>query len=213
MDIMETIIRPYEEKDFMEMLKVTMELWDLKMKPYTKKGIDINTSIIIDTGTIPRRINEGVIVAESEGHIAGVAHLDYLGKRVGKADKLCVFKLIKKYGFIRLLKVRQMGLFFEHKIKVDELHIHGIVVSSRFQNMGIGSKLFKEIENIAEKKNLKNITLEVLDSNILAYNLYKRLGFIDVSKSVFSKQQQQYFKSNSHIYMMKILDENNKNRE
>ena len=203
---MEVLIRPYKEKDFMEILNVTMELWGLKMKPCTKKGIDVNTNIIKDTGTIPRKINEGIIIAEVEGCIAGVVHLDYLGRRVSNAGKLCVLKLIKKYGLIRLLKVRQMGRFFEHEVKEDELHIRGIVVSSKFRSMGIGSKLFEEIENIAENKNLKKITLEVLDSNISAYSLYKRLGFIDVRKSVFTKKQQQYFNSKSHVYMMKKLD-------
>jgi len=205
MHIMEVLIRRYEEKDFIEMLNVTMELWNLKMKHYTKKGIDINTSIIKDTGTIPSKLNEGIIVAEVEGSIAGVVHLDFIGKKVKEAEKMSVLKLVKKYGLVRLLRVRKMGKFFEHKVKEDELHVHGIVVSNRFRSMGIGSKLFKEIENIAEKKNLKKITLEVLDSNISAYNLYKRLGFIDVAKSVFSRQQQQYFKSNSHVYMMKKL--------
>ncbi len=202
---MKVLIRPYEEKDFTKMLNITMELWNLKMTPYTKKGIVINTNIIKDTGTIPSKINEGIIVAEVEGCIAGVVHLDYLGKRVSKAETLCVFKLIQKYGLLRLLKVREMGRFFEHEVKEDELHIHGIVVSSKFRGMGVGSKLFKEIENIAEEKNLKKITLEVLDTNVSAYELYKKLGFIEISKSIFTKKQQKHFKSYSHIYMMKEL--------
>jgi len=175
------------------------------MNPYTKKGIIINTNIIRDTGTIPKQNNEGIIVAEVEGCIAGVVHLDYLGKRVSKGETLCVFKLIQKYGLFRLLKVREMGRFFEHEVKEGELHIHGIVVSNKFRGMGIGSKLFKEIENIAEEKNLKKITLEVLDTNVSAYKLYKRLGFIDISNSIFTKKQQKYFKSYSHLYMMKKL--------
>ena len=206
MNIMKVLIRPYEEKDFIKMLNITMELWNLKMNPYTKKGIDVNTNIIKDTGTIPRKINEGIIVAEVDRCIAGVTHLDYLGKKMSEPESLSVLKLIKKYGLFKLLKVRKMGRFFEHEVKEDELHIHGIVVSSKFRSMGIGSKLFTEIENIAKKKKLKKITLEVLDSNVLAYKLYKKLGFIDVSKSIFTKKQQQYFKSNSHIYMMKNLD-------
>jgi len=202
---MEVLIRPYEEKDYIEMLNVTMELWNLKMSPYTKRDIFTNTNIIKDTGTIPSKINEGIIIAEVDECIAGVVHLDYCGKRVSKPESLCVLRLIQKYGLFRLLKVREMGRFFEHGVKEDELHIHGIVVSSKFRSMGIGSKLFKEIESIAEKKNIKKITLEVLDTNVSAYNLYKRLGFKDISKSTFTKKQQKYFKSNSHLYMMKEL--------
>jgi ribosomal-protein-alanine N-acetyltransferase len=98
-----------------------------------------------------------------------------------------------------------MGRFFEHVVKEDELHIHGIVVSSKYRSMGIGSKLFEKIENIAKAKSLKKLTLEVLDTNVLAHKLYKKLGFTDIGKSIFTKKQQKYFKSNSHIYMMKEL--------
>jgi len=202
---MEVLIRPYEEKDFMEMLNITMELWNLKMSPYTKRDILTNTNIIKDTGTIPSKINEGIIVAEVEGCIAGVVHLDYFGKTVSKPESLSVLRLICKYGLIRLLKVREMGRFFVHVVKKDELHIHGIVVSSKFRSMGIGSKLFKQIENIAKEKDLKKITLEVLDTNVSAYKLYKRLGFKDISESIFTKKQQKHFKSHSHLYMMKEL--------
>jgi ribosomal protein S18 acetylase RimI-like enzyme len=94
-----------------------------------------------------------------------------------------------------------MGKFFEHEVKEDELHIHGIVVASEFRGIGIGSRLFDEIESIAKSKGLKKITLEVLDSNKLAYKLYKKLEFVDIRVSEFTKKQKKYFKSNTHIYI------------
>ncbi|WP_176239313.1 GNAT family N-acetyltransferase [Mariniplasma anaerobium] len=203
---MEVVISVYKEKDYLEMLDVTMELWNLKMTPYTKKSIDINTSIIDDTGSIPKKINEGILIAKVNQSIAGVAHLDYKGKKTSEPESLSVIKLIKKYGLFRLLRVQKMGKFFEHEVNEDELHIHGIVVASKFRSMGIGSKLFDEIESIAKNKGLKKITLEVLDSNKLAYKLYKKLGFIDIRASEFTKKQKKYFKSNTHIYMIKELD-------
>jgi hypothetical protein len=80
-EIMEVVISVYKEQDYLEMLDVTMELWNLKMTPYTKKPIDINTSIIDDTGSIPKKINDGILLAKVNGSIAGVAHLDYKGKK------------------------------------------------------------------------------------------------------------------------------------
>ncbi len=204
---MEVSIRAYEEKDYMEMLEITMELWNLKMEPYTKSGFEINKNIIDDTGTIPKRINEGILVAEVDKHIAGVVHLDFKGKKESKGESLSVLRLILKYGLSRLIKARDMGIFFEHKVEDDELHIHGIVVSSKYRSMGLGSKLFDEVEKFAKKQKLKKITLEVLDSNIRAHTLYKRLGFKIVKQVEFSKQQQEYFESKSHIYMMKQLED------
>lgn len=202
---MEVSIRAYKEKDYLEMLEITMELWNLKMEPYTKRGFEINKNIINDTGTIPKRINEGILVAEVDEHIAGVVHLDFKGKKVSKKESLSVLRLILKYGLSRLLKVRDMGIFFEPKVEDDELHIHGIVVSSKYRSMGIGSKLFDEIDKFARKQELKKITLEVLDTNTKAIALYKRLGFEVVKQVEFNEQQQEYFKSKSHIYMMKKL--------
>lgn len=202
---MEIRIRAYEVKDYKEVLEITMELWNLKMKPYTKRSFEINKNIINDTGTIPKKINEGIIVAEVNGHIAGVVHLDFKGKKESKGESLCVIRLILKYGLFRLLKVRDIGQFFEHEVQEDELHIHGIVVSSKYRSMGIGSKLFNEVENIASKKKLDKITLEVLDTNTKAYALYEKLGFETVKKVGFDEQQQKRFKSKAHIYMMKDL--------
>jgi ribosomal protein S18 acetylase RimI-like enzyme len=73
--------------------------------------------------------------------------------------------------------------------------------------MGVGSKLFDKVERIAKEKKIKRITLEVLDSNVLAHKLYKKLGFTDVSESEFTKKQQRLFESKKHIYMMKELKE------
>ncbi len=202
---MELFVRVYNEKDYVEMLEITMELWNLKMKPYTKKGFEINKNIIDDTGTIPKRINEGILVAEIDKHIAGVAHLDFKGKKESKGESLSVLRLILRYGLSRLLKVRDMGMFFEHEVDDDEMHIHGIVVSSKYRSMGIGSKLLDEVEKMAKKLKLKKITLEVLDTNKRAYTLYKKLGFEMVKQVEFNEQQQEYFKSKSHIYMMKKL--------
>lgn len=200
---MEINVRPYKEKDFDEVLEVTMQLWNLKMKPYTRKNIKVNSNIIRDTGSIPKKINEGIIIAEVDGHVAGVVHLDFKGKKESKKVSLSNIKLIIKYGLIRLLKVQSMGRFFEHRIDDDELHIHGVVVSDKYRGLGIGTSIFKYIEAFAKDKNFKKITLEVLNTNEKAYSLYKRLGFLEFKISKFNLKQKRYFKADTHIYMVR----------
>lgn len=198
-------VRAYQEKDYLEMLDITMELWHLKMKPYTKKGMDINKTIIDDTGSLPKRFDEGILIAEVDGNIAGVAHLDFVDKKRSESESLPVLKLIFKYGLFRLLRVRRMGLFFKYHVKANELHVHGIVVSKKYRSMEVGSKLFSEIEKLAKNRNLNTITLEVLDTNIRASALYKKLGFKVIKEVEFNKKQQKYFKSKSHIYMTRNI--------
>lgn len=72
-------------------------------------------------------------------------------------------------------------VFFDNEIKgvivydflYDRAEIEYICVLDQYKNKGIGSKLLNEIE----KLNIKNITLEVKESNQVAINFYKKNGF------------------------------------
>ena len=55
----------------------------------------------------------------------------------------------------------------------DRIEIEYIIVDKKHRKCGIGTKLLKEIE----KNNIKNITLEVRESNIEAIDFYKKNGF------------------------------------
>lgn len=109
--IVNIIVRPYNQLDYTEMLEITMALWNYKMAPYTKRDFLFNMSIIDDTKTIPRTLNEGILVAEIDGVLAGVVHLDFKGKKVSKHKRVPLYKLIYRYGLLRLLRVRRMGFF------------------------------------------------------------------------------------------------------
>lgn len=55
----------------------------------------------------------------------------------------------------------------------DRIEIEYIVIDSDYRRKGIATKLLKEIE----KNDIKNITLEVKESNLIAINFYKKNGF------------------------------------
>ena len=60
---------------------------------------------------------------------------------------------------------------------IDEADISNIVVKKKFRNLKIGSTLLKKIIELASSLNLKQINLEVNESNIPAIKLYTRFGF------------------------------------
>jgi ribosomal protein S18 acetylase RimI-like enzyme len=58
------------------------------------------------------------------------------------------------------------------------LNIHDVVVSPEFRGKGISKMMFKKVEEIAIRLGCCKMTLEVLEGNDVARNLYKSLGFI-----------------------------------
>lgn len=60
-----------------------------------------------------------------------------------------------------------------YNLLYDRVEIDYIIIDKDYRKRGIGSRLLFEIE----KNNIKNITLEVRESNIVAINFYKRNGF------------------------------------
>jgi ribosomal-protein-alanine N-acetyltransferase len=78
----------------------------------------------------------------------------------------------------------------------DRVEIEYIVVKDEYKRLGIGSKLLSFIE-----KNIKNITLEVRESNTAAINFYKKNGYNIVST------RHNYYKDEDGYLMIKNLGE------
>lgn len=78
----------------------------------------------------------------------------------------------------------------------DRAEIEYIVVKDEYKNKGIGSKLLSFIEN-----NIKNITLEVRESNTTAISFYKKNGYEIVST------RHNYYKDEDGYLMIKNLGE------
>ena len=79
----------------------------------------------------------------------------------------------------------------------DRIEIDYIIVLEDFKRLGIGTKLLKEIE----KHNVKNISLEVKQSNLSAINFYKKNGFKIVTK------RDNYYGNEDGYLMIKELGE------
>lgn len=59
----------------------------------------------------------------------------------------------------------------------DRFEIANIFVEDIYRNKKIGSKMLEHLIMLGEKKNIKNITLEVKKDNFAAINLYKKYYF------------------------------------
>lgn len=57
------------------------------------------------------------------------------------------------------------------------VNVHDVVVASSHRGRGIGGLLLAEVEAIARERGACKLTLEVLEGNAAARNLYRRLGF------------------------------------
>jgi len=60
---------------------------------------------------------------------------------------------------------------------LDEADISNIVVHKNFRNKKIGTLLLEKLLDLAISLNLKNLNLEVRESNLVAITLYKKFGF------------------------------------
>lgn len=90
-----------------------------------------------------------------------------------------------KNKFSKILVIKKnnkiLGYLIFRKI-LDEIEILRIGIIKEYQNKKIGTYfLQKFIETFCYNKNINKIFLEVSVSNKIAYNLYKKLGFKDLS--------------------------------
>ena len=60
-----------------------------------------------------------------------------------------------------------------------EASIINIAVTERFRHMGIGMSLLESLFRLCKDMNCPDVTLEVRESNHIAQNFYKKLGFIE----------------------------------
>lgn len=72
------------------------------------------------------------------------------------------------------IKNQQMVGFIRAKTQKSSIHIISIHTAANYQNQGIGSLLLSHIENIAHKKQKKQVTLSCRKDNLLVLQRYKK---------------------------------------
>jgi ribosomal protein S18 acetylase RimI-like enzyme len=119
------------------------------------------------------------IIAVCDRQLAGI-----LGIQTDKGGFLnpSLRTLVKLYGVFGGI-FRMVGLaLLHHPTSSDELYIDGVAVTERLRGNGIGTRLFYLVERFALKREIRKISLEIVDTNKRAKALYERLGFVQIKK-------------------------------
>lgn len=81
---------------------------------------------------------------------------------------------------------------------LDEGHITNIAVHPDYRGRGLGSRIVKEMIQLAADSGMVWMTLEVRRSNKIAQNLYHKFGFIDVG------YRKRYYENNEDALIMAL---------
>ena len=84
--------------------------------------------------------------------------------------------------------------YLKARVTRDEIEIISILIDKKFRKIGMGNSLLNRLLNIALKKKIQNIFLEVSVENQIAINLYKKFNFIKVGK-----RKNYYFQNGKYI--------------
>lgn len=79
-------------------------------------------------------------------------------------------------------------------VVVDEATLFNIVIHPDYRHQGLAKKLLAELIDILLQKKIHMIWLEVRESNLSAINLYRQLGFNDITirKNYYPTTNNQY---------------------
>ena len=89
--------------------------------------------------------------------------------------------------------------FLLYSLIYDRIEIEQFEVITKERGRGIGDKLLKYLIEKYQDTDIKNITLEVKEDNIVAINLYKKYGFKKVST------REKYYDGINGLLMEKTL--------
>ena len=82
------------------------------------------------------------------------------------------------YGVVGGLVRKTCLALLEHATAPDEWYVFCVAVSEEARGQGIGSHLFARLEERAIQNGATKISLQVVNTNPRAEDLYKRLGFV-----------------------------------
>ena len=111
-----------------------------------------------------------------------------------KWEKKDFYSFISNHDNIFILSHPKPVGYLKARVTRDEVEIISILIDKKFRRVGIGKNLLNKLLNIALKKKIQNIFLEVSVENPIAINLYKKFNFIKVGK-----RKNYYFRNGRHI--------------
>ena len=68
-----------------------------------------------------------------------------------------------------------------YKISFDQGDILYLYINKEYRGSGYSKILLKDTLSMLKSKGIKEVFLEVKSTNLIAYNLYKNIGFVNIS--------------------------------
>lgn len=106
--------------------------------------------------------------------------IDYMLELIYNESSLQTQMLEKEHQFILVQKDEQPFGFTSYELNYNneaQLMIHKIYLLPQSQGLGIGTKLFNLLSDIAQQKNNKRLRLKVYYENHKAIGFYEKYGF------------------------------------
>lgn len=129
-----------------------------------------------------RKLTKKDATEELAGNLWAVATSGFGEDSPWTEDQL--FKLLKAGNSIMLAAIQEeeiVGLIVASTTTVES-DIYMVVVDEDYKRQGIGQQLFQELIAYCTEEGLETIFLEVRESNLPAFNLYKSLGFEEIGR-------------------------------
>ena len=118
-----------------------------------------------------------------------------------KWEKKDFYTFISNQNNIFILSHPKPVGYLKARVTKDDIEIISILIDKKFRKVGMGKSLLNKLLNIAFKKKIQNIFLEVSVKNLIAINLYKKFNFIKVGK-----RKNYYFQNRKYVdaYIMRL---------
>ena len=91
--------------------------------------------------------------------------------------------LVAKIGNVGIVGMASVILLDRLNQQTLEMYIPEIIVSEKYQNMGIGTKMMDSCQDMARKKKCHRIRLESGNRRKMSHKFYKNKGFVQNSLS------------------------------
>jgi ribosomal-protein-alanine N-acetyltransferase len=104
------------------------------------------------------------------------------------------YSFVSNQNNIFILSCPKPAGYLKARATRDEIEIISILIDKKFRKIGMGNSLLNRLLNIALKKKIQNIFLEVSVENQIAINLYKKFNFTKVGK-----RENYYFQNGKYI--------------
>ena len=130
-------------------------------------------------GVIPQALHRSRCLTAFEGdRLVGILGLHDAGGSFLEPDYRT---MVRHYGVAMGMARLALLMLLDHTLPPGDLYLDGIAVAEPHRGRGIGTALMAAFEERARDNGFQTVSLEVIDANPRARDLYERLGYREVA--------------------------------